>query len=89
MILEPGEEAATFLSEYVAGWTEGGQLAFAENGDFRTCGQSIGGVVGDEDGLDFVLGEPGLQLAEDLIAGGGIEGGERLVEQEQAGHGRE
>ena len=41
--------------------------------DFRGGGQGIPDVVGDEDGLDFLRGEPALQLGEDLVAGGGVE----------------
>ena len=44
----------------------------------RRAGQSlirrigVGGVVGDEDGLDFLLLKPGLQAGQDFVAGLGV-----------------
>ena len=57
--------------------------------DDDAVGQGVGvdGVVGDEQADAVEGGEVAAQVAADVAAGAGVEGGERLVEQEQAGLG--
>ena len=60
-----------------------------EDGDAVGEGVGVDGVVGDEQPDAVERGEVPAQVAADLAAGAGVEGGEGLVEQQQAGLGGE
>ena len=66
-------------------WTQGGEAAFVEQGNFGLGGEGVGGVVGGHDGLDVVLLRPILQAGEQGVAGCAVEGRKGLVEEEQTG----
>ena len=58
-----------------------------EDDDAVGEGVGVDGVVGDEEADAVERGEVAAQVAADVAAGAGVEGGERLVEQQQAGLG--
>ena len=63
--------------------------AVFEDDDAVGEGVGVDGVVGDEEADTVERGEVAAQVAADVTAGAGVEGGERLVEQQQAGFGRQ
>ncbi len=65
-------------------WTT---LPCFEDDDAVGEGVGVDGVVGDEEADAVERGEVAAQVAADVAAGAGVEGGERFVEQQQAGLG--
>ena len=58
-----------------------------EDDDAVGEGVGVDGVVGDEQADAVERGEVAAQVAADVAAGAGVEGGERFVEQQEAGLG--
>ena len=58
-----------------------------EDDDAVGEGVGVDGVVGDEEADAVERGEVAAQVAADVAAGAGVEGGERFVEEQQAGLG--
>lgn len=81
---EAGLKAGAFLVEDGVGRALGRELAFVEDGHFGMGGEGVGGIVGDEDGEHFLVGEPGFEAVEEVVAGLGVESGEGFVEEEEA-----
>ncbi len=85
-LVQAGQEASAFCGQDFSGRAEGGQGALLQDGNFSGGGEGISGVVGDDEGLDLMVREPGLELGENLVAGFGIEGGEGFVQEQEPGH---
>ena len=71
-------------SSNVPVWTTASSF---EDDDAVGEGVGVDGVVGDEEADAVEGGEVAAQVAADVAAGAGVEGGERFVEQQQAGFG--
>jgi hypothetical protein len=82
-------QAFALAGEHLCGRPECGETAFVQQDNFGGCGKRVGGVVGGHDRLDVVFGGPILEPDEQCIAGSAVKGGERLVEQQQPGFGRQ
>ena len=67
-------------------WTT---LSALEDDDAVGEGVGVDGVVGDEEADAVEGGEVAAQVAADVAAGAGVEGGERFVEEQQARLGRQ
>ena len=64
-------------------------MAAYDDGDLVGEGECFVAVVSDVHGRNPEVGEEVLEDAAELFAGGLVQGGQRLVEEQQAGVGRE
>jgi len=87
--LQAAKKADALRGEDFAGGAEGGAATVAQKQDFGRSGERIGSVVGGHDGLHIAFAQPMLQTDEQRVAGNAVECGKRLIEEKQAGCGRE
>lgn len=87
--MEAAEETLALRGEDLGSRAEGGEATVAEKQNFSRNGESVGGVVSGYDGLHVTFAQPVLQADEQRIAGDAVECGKRLIEEKQAGCGRE
>ncbi len=82
-------EPATLVTQNGSRRTKGDEAAFAHEGYVSSGGEGIGSVVRGKNSLDVTFAEPGLKTIEQRIAGGAIESGKWLIQEEKTRRGRQ